>query len=594
MSSDNKKRFKSSPLSDKWSSLVETKTLEHLGLVYNVCYDLIICKTCETGVTLENVTSHCSKESVKLPVWNAFKGGYDRVPSIPHMKPVKSSAKTEDAILEELELLLGHQPNPIRSRDNRKDGKQSQDEFQERLKPHSDQAGPIDGLKVYEHGYVCVTGTCKDSEFPHCCLSLDSMRKHVSKHPDKLKKRKGQRESRFLEDVHLQTFFVSIANWCYFQVPKGGSGLSRELDIKTAKSGTEVPIEELLQMEQNDVLGSTMDLQGVYEDLIHPAFHDAGMVEFWGTTEITEFRQLLSIKPVQRNRARGQTKLLINAVVATFMDICAHVKKAHPGVLHLISKGALYVIFQFVLWYYNILILIFSLYDLPQRRPFTVSNRKETLVQYVLHEIQLLRWMIYGVSHPLKNKSGEPLLVFDQKQKSSLCNLISALKKPEDVKKHASLVNAALHNLYFPDYPDRAAFNVFSSPIAVYMAVRCITKEGAPIPLRDIPVLLARVQFSFRLRAYHYLYNDHSLRMSTLDIQPQVDLQASYSGQATTINELSQTTVCHYSSKTSNSNDEDEYNLSSSSSSDEDDNYGDSMELNAAPVQSKSGGKWFR
>jgi len=90
--------------------------------------------------------------------------------------------------------------------------------------------------------------------------------------------------------------------------------------------------------------------------------------------------------------------------------------------------------------------------------------------------------------------------------------------------------------------PDHAAFNVFSSPIAVYMAVRCITKEGAPIPLRDIPVLLASVQISFRLRAYHYLHNDHSLRMSTLDIQPQADLQVSDSGQATAINEPLQTT----------------------------------------------------
>lgn len=79
----------------------------------------------------------------------------------------------------------------------------------------------------------------------------------------------------------------------------GGSGLSRELDIKTAQSGTAIPIEELLQREQNEVLGSTMDVQGVYEDLIHPAFHEAGMVKFWGTTEITEFCQLLSIKPVQ-------------------------------------------------------------------------------------------------------------------------------------------------------------------------------------------------------------------------------------------------------------------------------------------------------
>jgi len=287
MSSDNKKCFKSLPISEKWSSLVGTTTLEHLGLVYNVCYDLIICKTCETGVTLENVTFHCSKESVRLPVWDDLKGGYIRVPSMP------------PSILDELEALLGHRPNPIRSRDNRKDGKQHQDEFQEQLKPHSDQAGPIEGLKVYEHGYVCLTGTCKDSEVPHFCLSLDSMCKHVLKHPDKLKKKRGEPENRFLEDVHLQTFLVSVANWCYFQVPGGGSGLSRELDIKTAQSGTAIPIEELLQREQNEVLCSTMDVQGVYEDLIHPAFHEAGMVKFWGTTEITEFCQLLSIKPVQ-------------------------------------------------------------------------------------------------------------------------------------------------------------------------------------------------------------------------------------------------------------------------------------------------------
>jgi hypothetical protein len=87
------------------------------------------------------------------------------------MKPVPSPAKAETLILDQLEALLGVRPNPIRARDNKIDGTQTQVEFQELLKPHDDQVGPVERLKIYEHGYVCATGTCKSSGFPHCCLS---------------------------------------------------------------------------------------------------------------------------------------------------------------------------------------------------------------------------------------------------------------------------------------------------------------------------------------------------------------------------------------------------------------------------------------
>jgi hypothetical protein len=74
---------------------------------------------------------------------------------------------------------------------------------------------------------------------------------------------------------------MGVGNQCYFQVPGGSLDLSRELDTKSAQPDKALLIEDILQMEQDQFLGTTTDVQGVYENLIYPSFHDAGMVEFW-------------------------------------------------------------------------------------------------------------------------------------------------------------------------------------------------------------------------------------------------------------------------------------------------------------------------
>lgn len=80
----------------------------------------------------------------------------------------------------------------------------------------------------------------------------------------------------------------------------------------------------------------------------------------------------------------------------------------------------------------------------------------------------------------------------------------------------AEAVIATLYSLYFPASPENAAFDKFGQPLIAYIAILSLTPKGAPIPLSSLPVFLAKVQFSMRLRAYQHIYTRFRLSRQSL------------------------------------------------------------------------------
>ena len=61
-----------------------------------------------------------------------------------------------------------------------------------------------------------------------------------------------------------------------------------------------------------------------------------------------------------------------------------------------------------------------------------------------------------------------------------------------------------LFSLYLEDQPLAQALQTFTSPVAAYFVLRCWDDtNGMFINIRDIPVALAKLQYSIRLRCSH-------------------------------------------------------------------------------------------
>jgi hypothetical protein len=142
------------------------------------------------------------------------------------------------------------------------------------------------------------------------------------------------------------------------------------------------------------------------------------------------------------------------------------------------------------------------------RQKFTIPI-PDTLYIYVVTEVQLLRWLIFAFTEPILDKEGHYVFNFDKPQIDAITGLIASLREREPLRTMAKWVVEVFHRLYFPSQPSRSVFNTFAEPVSAFLALQCLTTEGAPIPLEEIPPLCARLQFSMRLRGYHYLFTNY-------------------------------------------------------------------------------------
>ena len=117
--------------------------------------------------------------------------------------------------------------------------------------------------------------------------------------------------------------------------------------------------------------------------------------------------------------------------------------------------------------------------------------------------------MIHVYEHPIFDQTGEPIFNFDNDQSDALKKLIRAARTHKPIAVVAGLAVNALHQIYFPSNPDRAAFNMHIEPVNAFFGLLCLTDDGAARPLEDVTHYCSRIQFAMRLRGFHYLFTTH-------------------------------------------------------------------------------------
>jgi len=90
------------------------------------------------------------------------------------------------------------------------------------------------------------------------------------------------------------------------------------------------------------------------------------------------------------------------------------------------------------------------------------------------------------------------------------CAALEALHRALTTRVGMKVCKQALYNvlfsLYLEDQPLGQAVQTFTSPVAAYFALRCWDDPNAMfINIRDIPVALAKLQYSIRLRCSHMI-----------------------------------------------------------------------------------------
>ncbi|KAF8156432.1 hypothetical protein BJ912DRAFT_937058 [Pholiota molesta] len=245
-----------------------------------------------------------------------------------------------------------------------------------------------------------------------------------------------------------------------------------------------ISLQEAVLLAQKELFGDLTVDKGLDSALIHPAYVTTGMVAFWETFDHKNIQPLQQILPSQSKGVLDYQFIIAQAATATFLDISLHAKTANTAILHLMTKGAACVSFK-----------------IP-----SIS----TLKLYVVTKILLLRWLIYVLENPIRNKKKEPLFKFHNTQSKAIQALINAAKKGKSNEVVAAKVVEVLHSLYFPSNPDRAVFNNQIEPVNTFLALLCLTDKGAPRPISDVPHYCGRLQFSMRLCAYHYLYQSYT------------------------------------------------------------------------------------
>ena len=121
----------------------------------------------------------------------------------------------------------------------------------------------------------------------------------------------------------------------------------------------------------------------------------------------------------------------------------------------------------------------------------------------------LLRQLIHVYEHPIFDQSGKPIFDFDNDQSDALESLIHAARTHKPLATVAGLAVIALHHIYFPSNPDRAAFNMHIEPLNAFFGLLCLTDDGSACPLDDVTHYCSRIQFAMRLRGFHYLLTTH-------------------------------------------------------------------------------------
>lgn len=97
-------------------------------------------------------------------------------------------------------------------------------------------------------------------------------------------------------------------------------------------------------------------------------------------------------------------------------------------------------------------------------------------------------------------------------QSAALEALYKVLTTERRLRTHKEALHDVFVSLYMEDQPLGKAMQTFTSPVAAYFALKCWDNlNGTFINVRDIPVALAKLQYSIRLRCFHEILSHNKL-----------------------------------------------------------------------------------
>ena len=133
------------------------------------------------------------------------------------------------------------------------------------------------------------------------------------------------------------------------------------------------------------------------------------------------------------------------------------------------------------------------------RRAFAPLTEKRSIAAYAIVELHFIWAMLQA--NQRANKRQEKAYHFNAKQKASLDSLEAFLDGyNNDTKAEAETLLANVFNeVYFPEEYETATD--FEMPSTVFLAMQCVAKNGSYINIHLIPPIMAKLQYSIRLRA---------------------------------------------------------------------------------------------
>jgi hypothetical protein len=448
--------------------LVETPRLAQLQLVYNV-EGLIICRLCEMGVKMDQIYAHVTTN-----------------------KLVHSYAKCDDhgracpknitsLITEELKNLLRVEDLPI-------------------LQKPLEKRHPIKGLKVLQGFFICEWDGCSSGY-----STMPSVRAHRSEaHTAATNKPKRG----VYRTGHCQTLYLNPAT--YFEV-------DNPIPSSTSSSTSEptFDLNTFLHERKTQILHNQHPKhQPVDPRIIPPAFVELGFYTF-----ITSLDQSF-ITGYMEHKRDGLFSQLRKLVVQSFKEDCDKLEYAHKSIREAIMENPP----QYVCLSKSVPIINPQFNSNPQSTThshlsFNPPLLSTTKVAYAVAETEMICILMMYHQSQLQNlardggeaNTEEPDLSphmpfhFSETQCVALETLYNLLitKGGKSGPKKAALYGV-FYSLYMEDQPLSKALQSFASPVAAYFALRCWDNlNGTFINVRDIPVALAKLQYSIRLRCSH-------------------------------------------------------------------------------------------
>jgi len=127
-----------------------------------------------------------------------------------------------------------------------------------------------------------------------------------------------------------------------------------------------------------------------------------------------------------------------------------------------------------------------------------------TLMMYHQNQLQAHKRGSEALGAGGSNISSQMPFHLNEAQCTALESLYNTLTTKAGVHTCKQALYSVFFSLYLEDQPLSQALQTFTSPVAAYFALRCWNNlSGMFINIQDIPVALAKLQYSIRLRCFH-------------------------------------------------------------------------------------------